>query len=486
MISSTKSKADLGMIGLGTMGRNLLLNVAEHGFECAGFDTDPSKRADLKAEGERSGAGASDDLYAMIGRLKSPRKLMLMLPAGEAIDSAIGQLTPHLDPGDIIIDGGNSHFRDTERREAELSRKGIGYLGVGISGGEKGARNGPSLMIGGERKNYEQVRMLFETIAAKVKGEPCAARVGNGSAGHFVKMVHNGIEYAMMQLIAEAYDLLRRSLAELPSDGQYVNDAEIAEIFAEWDEGDLNAFLVEITTTVLRKKDPETGSSLVSMILDNAGQKGTGKWTSQTALELGVPIPTIDSAVTMRQISSQNSLRKDLAQRFPDDGVEGRKLVVDDLQNAIYSAFCLSYAQGFDLLRAASDHYRYELDLAEIARIWRGGCIIRSQMLETIRTAYTNDPDLPHLIVDPRVSKAISDRHQGFRQTVLTFAYNEIPAMAFAASMSYFNAMRSARLPANLIQAQRDLFGAHTYQRCDRDGTFHTDDWEIQNNESAA
>ncbi|HMQ03410.1 MAG TPA: NADP-dependent phosphogluconate dehydrogenase [Pyrinomonadaceae bacterium] len=480
------SKAYLGIIGLGTMGRNLLLNIAEHGFECTGFDIDPSKRAKLMAEGERFGADASDDLQAMLGRLEVPRKIILMLPAGEAIDALIRELMPHLDSCDIIIDGGNSYFRDTERREAELSGIGIGYLGVGISGGEKGARNGPSLMVGGERGKYEQVRGLFDTIAAKVKGEPCAARVGNGPAGHFVKMVHNGIEYAMMQLIAEAYDLLRRSPVEPASDGLFVNDAEIAEIFAEWNDGDLNAYLVEITATVLRRSDPETGGSLVSMIADTAGQKGTGKWASQAGLELGVPIPSIDAAVTMRQISSQNTLRKDLAQRFPDTRVKGRNLVVDDLKNALYSAFCLSYAQGFDLLRAASDQHSYEFDLAEIARIWRGGCIIRSEIPETIWTAYKNEPELRHLIFDPTVSKAIKDRHQGFRQTVLTFADNDIPAMAFAASMNYFNAIRSARLPANLIQAQRDLFGAHTYQRCDRDGTFHTDDWEIEHNESAA
>ncbi len=459
------------MIGLGTMGRNFLLNVAEHGFSCIGYDLDSGKRELLVKEGAQWGIRSADETASFVAALETPRKIMLLVPAGKIVDSVIDGLLPHLEPGDIIIDGGNSHYTDTERRQAALTERKIDFLGVGVSGGEEGARHGASIMIGGDPAVYEHVRPMLEAASAKVDGKPCAAHVGKGSAGHFVKMVHNGIEYGMMQLIAETYDFMNRVLEM---------DAEaIADMFAAWNGGELNSFLIEITATVLSKPDAETGKPLVEMILDTAGQKGTGKWTSQAAMDLGVPVPTIDAAVTMRQISAQKSLRRKLAGIFSVDLTEHHTAIEpDDLKNALFCAFVIAYAQGMSLLAHASEEKSFGLDLAEIAKIWRGGCIIRSRLLENIRAAYTASSTLEGLLLDPYIGALLNEKSFAMRRIVSASNGHGIPAMCFASALNYFDSFRSERLPANLIQAQRDYFGAHTYQRIDKEGTFHTPDWD--------
>ncbi|MGD9564426.1 MAG: NADP-dependent phosphogluconate dehydrogenase [Pyrinomonadaceae bacterium] len=464
-------KAHFGMIGLGTMGRNLLLNVAEHGISGVGYDLDAAKRDLLLKEGAGMPLDVGNDLADFLSKLESPRNIMLLVPAGPIVDKVIVDLVPHLDNDDLIIDGGNSHFTDTDRREKELSSKNIGFMGVGVSGGEEGARHGASIMPGGRRDHYDRIENTLQAVAANVNGEPCVAYMGPGSAGHFVKMVHNGIEYGMMQLIAEAYDLMK-SVLEM--------DAEaISDTFAAWDKGELNSFLVEITATVLAKKDGETGDHLVEMILDTAGQKGTGKWTSQAAMDFGVPIPTIDSAVSMRQISAQKSLRAKIAELSSVDLTDHHTSVTPtDLKSALLCGFVITYAQGMSLLQQASVDKSYGLDLAEIARIWRGGCIIRSKMLEEIRSAYATAPDLPNLLFDAQFMQILTHHIMSVRKLVSASNGHGIPAMCFASALSYFDAFGSERLPANLIQAQRDFFGAHTYQRIDRDGTYHTPDWE--------
>lgn len=477
------SKSEFGMIGLGTMGRNFLLNVADQGIAAVGFDLDASRRAALLSQGPGLPISTADDLPSLIKALRRPCCVMLMLPAGPTVDSVMGELVPYLDAGDLIIDGGNSHFQDTDRRIASLGETGIGFLGVGVSGGEKGARHGPCIMAGGSPEYYERVRGVFESVSAKFDGESCAALVGRAAAGHFTKMVHNGIEYAMMQLIAEVYDLLKHGCIKDPhlrEDVEGVHDADIAEIFAGWNHGRLKSFLIEITATVLRKRDPETGNSLVSMILDTAGQKGTGKWTSQAAMDLGVPVPTIDSAVTMRQISSQKALRTALAgQVYPTGNRQTDKCQLEAgvVENALYCAFIAAYAQGIAMLSAASAEMSYELELAEIAKIWRGGCIIRAEILEEVRTAITVDTNRGNIIASPPFAAAIGEILPALQQTVVAAMAAGIPCMALSASLNYLRALATPRLPANLIQAQRDLFGAHTYERIDKDGVFHTDDW---------
>ncbi|MGH9948633.1 MAG: NADP-dependent phosphogluconate dehydrogenase [Pyrinomonadaceae bacterium] len=469
------SNAQFGMIGLGTMGRNFLLNVAEHGFTCVGYDLDAAKRGLLVEEGKDYTVNAADDLPAFIDALARPRKIMMLVPAGPIVDSVINDLLPHLEKGDVVIDGGNSHFTDTERRESSLGENGIEFLGVGVSGGEEGARHGASIMIGGKPEVYEIVRQILEAASAKVDGEPCAAHVGNGSAGHFVKMVHNGIEYGMMQLIAEAYDLLHR--------GFQISDLKAADLFARWNGGDLNSFLVEITSTVLRKMDDDE-RPLVEKILDTAGQKGTGKWTSEAAMEFGVPVPTIDSAVSMRQLSARKSERLIASEKL---GVV-QDMQIDEtlgpdtihfIESGLHLAFIITYAQGLSLLQAASTEKNYELDLAEIAKIWRGGCIIRSAMLEDIRKTYSADPAISNLLLSEHFLNAIRNEQAILKATLKFAIAADVPCMAFASALNYLKSYASERLPANLIQAQRDYFGAHTYQRIDKEGTFHTD-WHAE------
>ncbi len=477
------TKADFGMIGLGTMGRNFLLNLGENRVSCVGFDIDPAKRDLLTAEGEGLTVAAASSLSELVAGLNKKRTIMLLVPAGRVVDAVIADLRPHLEKDDLIIDGGNSHFADTERRESELSAWGLGFLGVGVSGGEEGARHGASIMAGGKTELYERVGPMFEAVSAKVRGEPCAAHVGFGAAGHLSKMVHNGIEYAMMQLIAETYDYLKRVLS--------MDSAAIADLFEEWNSGELRSFLVEITATVLRKTDEESGGPLVDMIVDAAGQKGTGRWASQAAMEFGIPVPTIDAAVTMRQISSLRETRRTIADALGTPpytlgvtakasrvvAVDKHMIGVDQIREALLCGFIIAYAQGLSLLQAASIEKSYELNIGELAKIWRGGCIIRSALLDQVRSAYTKDPALPSLFLDKRIRETVTHCSESLRKLASAFVGSGLPGMAFSSALGYFDALRSERLPANLIQAQRDLFGAHMYERTGREGTFHTSDW---------
>jgi len=468
------TNAQFGMVGLGTMGRNFLLNVAEHGFPCVGYDIDPAMRELLRAECGELPISVAESPADLVSKLASPRSIMALVPSGPIVDAVIIAHLPHLEKGDLIIDGGNSHFLDTERREKELAEKGIGFMGVGISGGEEGARFGPSIMPGGKREYYDRIAPIFEAVAAKVNGEPCVTYIGIGSAGHFVKMVHNGIEYGLMQLISEAFDLLQR--------GFRITDDKAADLFARWDKGDLNSFLIEITSTVLRKKD-EDGAPLVEKILDTAGQKGTGKWASQAAMDLGVPIPTIDCAVAMRQISARRAERLFAAEKLGVvQNVQLDETLAPDtigfIESALRLSFIITYAQGFALLKAASEEKGYGLDLAEITRIWRGGCIIRARMLNEIKTIFDAEPSIANILFADAFTQTIRNE-QGLLKATIKFAVSaDVPCMGFASSLNYLKSYASARLPANLIQAQRDLFGAHTYQRIDKEGTFHTPDWQ--------
>ncbi len=460
------------MIGLGTMGRNFLLNIAEHGIHSVGFDLDAGKRELLLKEGEGMPVDVGVDMADFIAKLESPRNVMMLVPAGPIVDSVIADLLPHLEKDDLIIDGGNSHFTDTDRREADLAAKGVGFMGVGVSGGEEGARHGASIMPGGRRDFYDRVEATLQAVSAKVNGEPCVAYMGAGSAGQFVKMVHNGIEYGLMQILAETYDFMQHVLKmDYPAMGK---------AFSDWNDSELNSFLVEITATVLKKTDADTGNALVSMILDTAGQKGTGKWTSQVAMDFGVPVPTIDSAVSMRQISAQKATRVAVAKKFSGSGSSSANewVTLDDLKKALLCSFIATYAQGLALLQAASKEKNYGLDLESCAKIWRGGCIIRSALLEDMRVAYSKDASLANLLLDDKFASTMGENAASWRKVIAAFATDGVPALCFAAALNYSESFRTERLSANLIQAQRDFFGAHTYQRIDKEGTFHTPDWE--------
>ena len=463
---------DIGLIGLAVMGQNLVLNMADHGFCVAVYNRTAARTEAFMREkaGDRP-IVATYELKDLVAALKRPRVVMLMVKAGWPVDAFIEKLVPLLEPGDIIIDGGNSYFKDTERRHDELAEKGIHFLGVGISGGEMGARYGPSIMPGGPKEAYERVRPIFEAIAAKVDGEPCVTYIGPRGAGHYVKMVHNGIEYGDMQLIAEAYDIMHRGLG--------LNAEELHDIFAGWNQGVLSSYLIEITADIFTHKDDITGKPLVDVILDVAEQKGTGLWTTQEGLNLMVPTPTINAAVEARIISMYKEERERASQVLPGpkDKVWAGNTFVDFIGDALYAAKICSYAQGFALLRKASQTYEYNLNYGEIARIWRGGCIIRARFLDDIRRAFADEPDLPNLLLAPFFRDALAQRHGALRRVVQTAAAMGIPTPAMSASLAYYDSYRSARLPANLIQAQRDYFGAHTYKRIDIEGTFHTE-WE--------
>jgi 6-phosphogluconate dehydrogenase len=461
---------DLGLVGLGAMGRNLVLNMADHGFAVAVYNRTSEKTKEFMEQEVRGrDIRAGYALAEFVGHLQQPRAVIIMVAAGEPVDAVIDELLPLLTPRDLLIDGGNSYFKDTERRGQALAAKGLLYLGLGISGGEMGARYGPSLMPGGPREAYDRVRPILGAIAAKVGGEPCVAYLGGGAAGHYVKMVHNGIEYAIMELLAESYDLLRRGLG--------LSLGELADIYEEWNRGELASYLVEITGPILRRLDERTGQPLIDLILDQARQKGTGKWTSQEAMDLQVPTPTIDTAVMMRDLSGFKAER-DAASRvlegpspvFPGD----RRAFVGQLGRALYASIALAFAQGLALLRRASLAYDYGLELAEVARIWRGGCIIRAALLEDIRAAYRTDPELPDLLLDPHLGREVMARMPDLRAVVRAAGDLGIPAPGLMASLAYYDAFRSACLPANLIQAQRDYFGAHGFERTDIPGTFHT------------
>jgi 6-phosphogluconate dehydrogenase len=467
-------KYKIGVVGLGVMGHNLALNMERNGYPVAGYDTDVAK---IKSFSEHAGAGKNiigvGSAGEMMAVLDQPRCVLLMVPAGAAVDSAIAHLKPFMAPGDILIDGGNSFFLDTERRNTTLEAEGYNFIGVGISGGEEGALWGPSIMPGGQYSAWEAVAPILGAIAAKADdGEPCVAYIGPRGAGHYVKMVHNGIEYGDMQLIAEIYDVLRRGIG--------LSVIEIADLFSEWNNGELRSYLIQITAEILRRIDDRTGKPLVDIILDEAAQKGTGRWTSQQALDIGAPIPTINAAVESRILSSLKVQRVEASRvlRGPvfEKPVDPQHLI-EAARHALYASKITSYAQGLGLLSIASVDYQYHLNLREIAKIWRAGCIIRADLLSDIMLAYQREPLLINLMLADPFRDILENHQRGWRLMAQTAIGMGIPVLALSASLAYFDAYRSDRLPANLTQAQRDYFGAHTYRRIDLDGVFHTD-WQ--------
>ena len=471
-MKNQKALYEIGMVGLGVMGRNLLLNMGDNGFAVAGYNRHPDKVEALRREAKGLDVRGADSIEELVGLLRKPRAVMLLVTAGSGVDAVIKDLLPHLDKGDLIIDAGNSNFKDSNRRAGELTEKGINFLGVGVSGGEEGARRGPSIMPGGPKEAYERVRPVLEAVSAQVNGDPCVTWLGPGSAGHFVKMVHNGIEYAVMQLIAETYDLMKRGLGLTPG--------ELHEVYTAWNTGELNSYLLEITSHIFARLDEKTGSPLIDRILAVARQKGTGMWTSESAMELQVPTPTIDLAVAMRDMTVFAGEREEASrlllrpiQPFAGD----RQDFLVKLHGALHGAIVITYAQGMALLAAASAKYEYQLDLEAVARIWRGGCIIRATLLEDIRAAFRRKHDLANLLLDPNLSKKVMNNQENLRRVVRQACESGIPAPGLMVSLAYLDSFRSVWLPANLIQAQRDYFGAHTYERIDAEGTFHTE-WE--------
>ena len=468
-------KQVFGLIGLGVMGQNFVLNVERNGYGVAVYNR-TAEATEKYIAGPAAGKNIKPayTLEEFVDALESPRKIMLLVKAGAPVDATIQQLIPLLDKGDLIIDGGNSFFTDTERRANELESQGFNFFGMGVSGGEEGALWGPSLMPGGSRDAYKEVEPIMNAVAAKADedGEPCVTYLGPGGSGHYVKMVHNGIEYGDMELIAEAYYLLKRALG--------LSAQEFHEIFTEWNKAELSSFLIEITAKVFNKVDDDTGKPLVDVILDKAGQKGTGRWMGENALELGISIPTIIAAVNGRIISSQKEERVHAASVLtgPAKKYEGEsQKLIDATRDALYVSKICSYAQGMSLLNKASVEYGYNMDLGAIARIWRAGCIIRARLLNDITNAYNRYKDLPNLLVDEEFQKAINTRQESLRFVIQTAIESGIPMPAMSASLAYYDSYRSERLPANLIQAQRDFFGAHTFERIDKPGTFHAD-WE--------
>ena len=467
-----KQKYAIGMIGLGVMGRNLVLNIADHGYSVSGYDKDLSKVQELQTDAGSRSINTAQTMEEFVGSLSTPRVIMMLVPAGKVVDTVIHELIHQLESGDLIIDAGNSHFKDTDVRSKALDERGLLYMGVGVSGGEDGARHGPSLMPGGPIDAYERVRPIFEAVAAHVEGVPCVAYLGPGSAGHYVKMVHNGIEYGLMQLIAESYGLMKRGLR--------LSDEEMAVVYGHWNETELNAYLIEITTHILRKIDTRTGKHLLDVTLDEAEQNGTGMWTSQDAMDIQVPAPVIDAAVAMRNLSALKSERE-AASRILDlqsPHFEGdRDTLLTQLKGALYASMIITYAQGMAQLRTASQVYKYNINLEDVASIWRGGCIIRAALLEDVRAAFHAHPDLPNLLNDNHLSQAVISKQDDLRAVVGLAVKLGLPVPGLMASLAYFDGYRSAWLPANLIQAQRDDFGAHTYERVDARGDFHTN-WE--------
>jgi 6-phosphogluconate dehydrogenase len=474
---SAQRPCPIGVIGLAVMGENLALNIEEKGYPVAVYNRTTSRVDEFLARNPGKQLHGCRSLPEFVAGLEPPRRILLMVKAGEAVDAMIAQLRPLLARGDILVDGGNSWFLDTERRARELAEDGIAYIGLGVSGGEEGARHGPSLMPGGPREAYEALAPILTRIAAQVPDGPCVAYLGPGGAGHFVKMVHNGIEYGDMQLIAEVYDLLK-NIGGLDA-------SRLSELFAAWNGGELQSYLIEITAAIFARVDQETGEPLVERILDTAGQKGTGKWMSQNALDLGAPLPTINAAVEARILSSMKAERTAASRLLADPHrpapntqhpTPNTPPTLPDLcRQALYAAKICSYAQGMAMLRMASEEYGYELRLDEIARIWKGGCIIRAALLDRIQRAYARDAGLPNLLVDPDLGPQVVACQAAWRQVIQVAVARGIPCMALGDSLAYFDMYRRDRLPANLIQAQRDYFGAHTYERVDREGTFHTD-----------
>lgn len=465
------SKQQIGVVGLAVMGKNLALNIESRGYSVAVFNRSREKTEDFLAnEAKGKNVVGTFSIEEFVNALEKPRKIMLMVKAGAATDATIESLKPYLDKGDILIDGGNTLYDDTIRRNKELDETGIHFIGTGVSGGEEGALNGPSLMPGGQKEAYELVAPIFEAISAKVEGDPCVTYIGPNGAGHFVKMVHNGIEYGDMQLIGEAYFIMKHVLG--------LEAQELHEVFAEWNKGELDSYLIEITADIFTKVDEETGKPLVEVILDAAGQKGTGKWTSKNALDLGVPLPLITESVFARFISSMKEERVAASKVLSGPSVAkydgDKKELIEAIRKALYMSKICSYAQGFAQLRAASDEYDWNLDYGNIAMIWRGGCIIRAQFLQKIKDAYDKDANLPNLLLDPYFKEIVEEYQTALREVVALAVKHGIAIPTFASAVAYYDSYRSADLPANLIQAQRDYFGAHTYKRKDKEGVFHT------------
>jgi 6-phosphogluconate dehydrogenase len=467
--------AQFGVAGMGVMGLNLALNLADHGFKVAIWDRHPEKMQDIVGRNARADLRGEAELEGFVRSLARPRRILLMVTAGAAVDSMLERLTPLMEPGDIVIDGGNSFFEDTRRREKAFHDKGLNFMGMGVSGGEEGARHGPSLMPGGPREAYAAVQPFLEGIAARVPGGDgvCVTHVGPDGAGHFVKMVHNGIEYADMQLLAESYDLLRRGLG-LGAD-------QLADLWSRWNEGIAESFLLETSVRVLRKKDPETGGPLVDLVLDKAGSKGTGKWTVQVALDLAVPVPAIAAALDARVLSSMKDQRVAAARALPAPAAQlssdERSRLAEQVHDALYAARITTYAQGLSLIQAASHQYGWNISISEMARIWRAGCIIRARLLTPLREAFLKQPELPNLMVAESFAKELTQKAPAWRSTLATAVRLGVPAPCMAATLGYFDSYRSPELPQNLTQAQRDAFGAHTYQRKDRPeaGFVHTE-----------
>lgn len=466
-------KYDFGMIGLGVMGSNLLYNIADHGFSVIGFDLNSEKAKNLeKGATEGTKVKGVTAIEEFVSQLSVPRKIMLLVPAGKPVDAVIDNLIPHLEKGDIIIDGGNSHYVDTVRRVKYLADQEFHFMGMGVSGGEEGARKGPSIMPGGDLEAFKVVQPILEAVAAKVNGEACTAYMGKDAAGHYVKMVHNGIEYAIMQLISEVYDLMHRGLG--------LSNEEMHQIFHQWNQEELNSFLIEITADIFKQKDVETGKELLDVILDKAGAKGTGKWTSQDAMDRGVSIPTIDIAVSLRTLSAYKEQRINASKIYnkTHSSLEtDSSKFINELKEALFCAIIISYAQGLSLLVKASEELSMEIPLKDVVKIWRGGCIIRSTLLETFYEAYSAKTDLENILLDENIASLLISRIDSLREVVSAAAKSSIPAGALQTALAYFDAYTSERMSTNMIQAQRDYFGAHTYQRVDREGTFHTE-WE--------
>ncbi|ASZ11040.1 NADP-dependent phosphogluconate dehydrogenase [Chitinophaga pendula] len=464
-----QSLFDFGMIGLGVMGRNLLLNMADHGFSVIGFDKDEEKGRALEAAATPgTTAKGVATLEELVQQLQRPRRIMMLVPAGKPVDDVIASLQPLLEPGDVIIDGGNSHYTDTLRRVQQLREKQLHFMGIGVSGGEQGARTGPSIMPGGDVEAYEKVRPMLEAIAAKVDNTPCVAYLGREGAGHYVKMVHNGIEYAIMQLISEAYALLKA--AGLDND-------RLHQVFKSWNEGALQSFLVEITADIFLQQDDKTNQRLLDVISDKAGSKGTGKWTSQDAMDLPVAVPTIDNAVALRTISGYKEEREKAAALYNGPAATINTPVdtwIQQVHDALYFATIISYAQGMAMLHKASAELDMQIPLPEAVKVWRGGCIIRSVLLEVFYQAYSQDAQLPNLLLNKDVAALLENVNTNTRTVIAQAAQAGIPAAGLMSALSYFDAYRTERMPTNLVQAQRDYFGAHTYQRTDMPGTFHT------------
>ncbi|OBA04336.1 phosphogluconate dehydrogenase (NADP(+)-dependent, decarboxylating) [Bacillus subtilis] len=465
------SKQQIGVIGLAVMGKNLALNIESRGFSVSVFNRSSSKTEEFLQEAKGKNVVGTYSIEEFVQSLETPRKILLMVKAGTATDATIQSLLPHLEKDDILIDGGNTYYKDTQRRNKELAESGIHFIGTGVSGGEEGALKGPSIMPGGQKEAHELVKPILEAISAKVDGEPCTTYIGPDGAGHYVKMVHNGIEYGDMQLISESYFILKQVLG-LSAD-------ELHEVFAEWNKGELDSYLIEITADIFTKKDEETGKPLVDVILDKAGQKGTGKWTSQSALDLGVPLPIITESVFARFISAMKEERVKASGLLSGPEVkpvtENKEELIEAVRKALFMSKICSYAQGFAQMKAASEEYNWDLKYGEIAMIFRGGCIIRAAFLQKIKEAYDREPELDNLLLDSYFKNIVESYQGALRQVISLAVAQGVPVPSFSSALAYYDSYRTAVLPANLIQAQRDYFGAHTYERTDKEGIFHTE-----------